>query len=178
MLAHCRRLLLLASLCLATALNLNAAGLSLTGTVTPQVGAFLYELEIANAGPDDYSVVSIVDAPAGDALIAPSLTTPAGFLGSYDGGLGIIDFIEFTDLFAAGTSIGGFSFQSLTGPVGAFSMFEAVSTLGDFASGDITWTVRPGPSVPEPVGGLAVSLAVGIGLLGAARRRRLSGEIR
>jgi hypothetical protein len=161
---------------LAASLNLNAVGLSLTGTVTPQSGSFLYQLVIANAGPDDYSLVSIVDAPPGDPLIAPSLTTPAGFLGSYDSGLGIIDFIEFTDFFAAGTSIGGFSFESLAGPIGAFSMFSALTTLGGPASGDITWKVQPGTSVPEPEGGLIPILAVGLGLIAASRMKRRSSH--
>jgi hypothetical protein len=169
---HC-----LAPAFLAVVLDLNAAGLSLTGTVTPQIGSFLYELQIANAGPDDYALVSIVDAPPSDPLIGPSLTTPAGFLGSYDAGLGFVDFIEFTDFFAAGTSIGGFSFESLAGPIGAFSAFEALTTLGEVASGDITWDVQPGPSVPEPRGGLIPILALGFGWIAASRVVRRSKQV-
>jgi hypothetical protein len=125
-----------------------------------------------------YSLVSIVDAPLGDPLIDPSLTAPAGFLGSYDSGLGIIDFIEFTEFFAAGMSIGGFSFETLAGPIGAFSMFEAFTTLGDFASGGITWNVRPGPSVPEPKGALIPILALGFGLIAVSPKLRRSHQAR
>lgn len=64
-LSNCARTCAFLGFLLATS-NLNAAGLSLSGTVTPQSGSFLYELLITNDGPDDYSLVSIVDAPPGD----------------------------------------------------------------------------------------------------------------
>jgi hypothetical protein len=160
---------------LAATMSLNAAGLSLSGTVTPLAGSFLYELDIANAGPDDYSLVSITDAPLGDPLIDPSLTTPAGFLGSYDSGLGIIDFLEAAQSFAAGTVFGGFSFESLTGPAAAFASFEALTTQGAPASGDISWEVR---AVPEPSGGMLSLLAVAFGFAALSRTISRSREVR
>jgi hypothetical protein len=151
----------------ATGSGVHAADLSLSGTVTPLGASFLYELEIANAGPDDYSIVSIIDAPLNEMLIGNTLTTPAGFIGSYDGGLGIIDFLEDTQFFAAGTVFDGFSFQSAVGPALAFATFSALTTQGATASGDVTWEVR---AVPEPSAGLTPVLALGLAFAAWSRR--------
>jgi hypothetical protein len=159
---------------LAAGMSLNAASLSLFGTVTSLGGSFFYELQIANAGPDDFAIVSIIDAPTADPLIAGSLTTPAGFLGSYDGGVGFIDFLEDTDLFAAGTTTSGFSFESLAGPVGAFAAFEGLTTQGGFTTGGITWATR---SIPEPPEGLIPTLVIGFGFVAASRAMRRSGAV-
>jgi hypothetical protein len=172
--SHACLLRFMVSVVFATSLSLNAAGLSLSGTVTPLSGSFLYQLAIANAGPDDFAIVSIIDAPLADPLIAGSLTKPAGFLGSYDGGAGFIDFLEDTDLFAASTTKSGFSFESLAGPAGAFAAFEGLTTQGSLATGGITWAVR---SVPEPAGGLISALVIGLGFVAASRATRRSSIV-
>jgi hypothetical protein len=131
------------------------------GTVTPLGGSFLYVFEVENTGPDDYVIVSL-DAPVADPLIGPTLTAPAGFVASYDSGLGIVDFLEGADLFAAGTIHGGFSFESLAGPGAEFGTFEALTASGASASGDVELTVLAGPATPMiTIGGTAGSTTVG-----------------
>lgn len=147
------------------------AALFLNGTVTPLAGSFRYDLSVQNTGPEDYVLVSITDAPLADPLIDPSLSGPAGFLTAYDDGLGFVDFLEDTDLFAAGSVSGPFSFESLAGPGPAFSIFEAYTTGLDLTTGRIQWTV-----VPEPAAATAI---VALGLLSGAliwRRRNFGAS--
>jgi len=135
-------------------------------------GVFHYDFSITNDEAEDVSIVSIVDAPLADPLIDPSLATPAGFLGSYDGGLGFVDFFEDTELFGVGTTKGPFSFNSMSGPApGVFSAFEALSIFGTLYSGDVDVTIVA-PVIPEP--GTVVLLAVGVSVFGliAVRRKR------
>lgn len=136
-----------------------------TGTATPLGGSFRYDLTVANSGPEDFVLVSLVDAPLADPLIGVTLTVPAGFLGSYDSGLGFVDFLEGADLFAAGTTVTGFGFESLAGPAGAFTAFEALGVNGENASGPVTIVTVPEPS-DSPV-----AFALGLGLAAAAGRR-------
>ena len=125
----------------------RAAQISVDILVTPlSGGSFRYEVTIGNAGPDDVVLVTLVDAPLGDPLIDPTLIWPPGFLASYDPGLGLVDFLEDTDLFAAGTSVSGFQFDSLAGP-DFFRAFEALTVFGDPDSGSTNITLVP---VPEP----------------------------
>ena len=105
-------------------------------------GTFQYEYSVSNTGLDDVAIVSITDAPLGDSLISASLTVPAGFLSSYDSGLGIVDFLGNTSLFAAGSTTGGFLFQSTSQPPDYFIKFEALTVQGEFISGTVN-------SVPE-----------------------------
>ena len=158
---------LFASLFALVAPVLSHAGLFLNGTVTSLTGSYRYDVSVQNTGPEDYVIVSIPDAPLADPLIDPSLAGPAGFLTAYDDGLGFVDFLENTDLFAAGSVSGPFSFESLAGPGQAFSTFEALTTVGSSTAGPIQWVV-----VPEPA---AATVAVALGLLSGAliwRRRR------
>lgn len=158
--------------CIAGALTLlvvstseTRAGILVFGTITPGGGSFHYDLSVENTGPEDFAIVSL-DAPVGDPLIAPSLTAPAGFLASYDGGFGFLDFLEDTDFFAAGTTTSGFSFDALAGPGDAFTTFNALTLLGDTFSGPVDLTVVPEPRFTALTAGLAL-LAVAI-----LRRRR------
>ena len=127
------------------------AAILVRAAVTPLVGKFRYDFEVENTGPDDHVIVSIVDAPLADVLIPPSLTAPTGFLASYDPGLGIVDFLEDTGLFAAGTTVGLFTFESTTGPNSGFGAFEALSVAGVLTMGSVESTVLPAPTAtPTP----------------------------
>lgn len=98
-----------------------------TRTVTPLVGGiFQFDFSIFNTGPEDILVLTITDAPLADLLITPNLSTPAGFLASYDSGLGFVDFLADSDLFGAGTTKSGFSLQSSADGSVNFTIFEAL----------------------------------------------------
>lgn len=148
------------------------AALIVQSTVTPAGGGlFHYEFSVTNNTIDDVVFVSI-DAVPGDLNIGASLVTPVGFLGSYDSGLGLVDFLEFTDLFAIGTTRSGFSFDSAFGPgAGRFDTFTALTSNLSALDGPID-TVVVVPGVPEPT--TAALLALGVfGLAGSRTARRL-----
>jgi Domain of unknown function (DUF4331) len=146
-----------------------AAMLIVEAVVTPVGGSFEYAVHVDNGLADDVVIVSFVDAPVGDPLIEGTLAAPAGFLASYDDGLGFVDLFEDSAFFAAGTDVAGFSWTSSAAPgPGVFESFEALTALGDLVSGSVLVTL-----VPEP----RAELLLGIGLLGlalfpAARRGR------
>jgi hypothetical protein len=154
-----RRRHVLLPLAILGATCLAARALTIDGQATAIAGGFHYEFTINNNGPDDVAIVSIPDAPASDPLIAPSLTVPAGFLGNYDSGLGIVDFIGDSDLFTLGTVKSGFSFDSSVSPAANFSFFEALTIGGDFVTGPINFRL-----VGVPDGGSTLLCAF-IGLL-------------
>ena len=138
-------------------------GVLVTGTVTPLGGSYRYEASVHNPDLEDYFLVSFTDAPLADPLIDASLTTPAGFVGNYDEGLGVVDLLSDVESFAPGTTSGPFSFESLGDPTQAFASVEsyflnpATQTI-DTVPGTVRWTV-----VPEPA---ATGVAMAVGLLG------------
>jgi hypothetical protein len=133
-------------------------------------GVFHYSFSVNNDDPDDYAIVSIVDAPTGDPLIDASLITPTGFLASYDGGLGIVDFLADTADFVTGTTVGPFAFDSTSDPAVNFLTFEALTLTGNPVSGDVT-------IIPVPGAGGLIVLAVALGLLAAGRRIVPAGAV-
>ena len=130
-------------------------------TATPLGGGiFQYDFSISNSGPDDVVLLTFTDAPVSDPLIAPSLTTPSGFLASYDSGLGLVDFLADSDLFAAGTTKGLFSLQSSADPSTNFKAFEALSTMGDIEHGTINGVPDAGSTLlMASLGLMALALA-------------------
>ncbi|OHB74976.1 MAG: hypothetical protein A2W31_11925 [Planctomycetes bacterium RBG_16_64_10] len=158
-------------LLLMIAVPASRASLLVEATVTPLVGSFQYDFSIENTGPDDVVIVSIVDAPLADPIIDPTLVTPVGFFGSYDSGLGVVDFLEDTELFAAGTTTGGFSFQSLSGPSNSFTVFEALTPLGGFITGSVNQTV-----VPEPAA-LTICCALGLAVVATWRHSKRNSHV-
>ncbi len=117
--------------------SLVHAQVSLEATVTSLGGSFRYDISVDNSTNEDLAIVSLVSAPLFDPLIDPSLVTPPGFRGSYDGGLGFVDFLADTDIFARGTTISGFRFESLEGPGTYFSHFDALGIQGTSFSGQV-----------------------------------------
>ena len=154
-----------------TALCSLHAALIVNTTVTPiNNDLFNYDFSITNNDLEDVSIVSIVDAPFGDLNIDPTLVAPAGFIASYDLGLGIVDFLEDTDVFAIGTTRVGFTLTSAFGPVGNFMAFEALTVNGNLMSGQVQKDVRPDGVIPEP--GTMALLAFGLGCLGVISFRK------
>lgn len=143
-----------------------SAQLSVDAIVEPLGGSFRYDFTVTNPGPDDYLLVTINNAPTGDALILSTLTAPTGFLALYDGGLGLVDFLEDASFFAAGTSAGFFSFESLSGPDSFFDVFVSLNLNGDPFTGPVNITVVPEAGTVAAGAGLALLAAVAV-------RRRL-----
>lgn len=152
---------LLTALAVLTAATASAQ-LSVEAVVEPLAGSFRYDFTVHNPGPDDYLLVTIFNAPVGDALITSTLTAPAGFLALYDEGLGLLDFLEDTSFFGAGTSAGLFSFESMFAPDSFFDVFTALNLSGDPFDGSVNVTVVPEPGTVAAgaalllLGGLAV----------------------
>ena len=139
--------------------------------VTPiNGGLFNYDFSIINNETEDISIVSITDAPLGDPIIDTTLVAPAGFITNYDPGLGVVDFLEDTELFGIGTTENGFTFASASGPANNFMAFEALTVNGSFISGQVQKDIRPDAVVPEP--GTMILLACGLGCLGLIRKRK------
>ncbi len=168
-----KRLALTAGALLTCVLGSHAhAMLIVEATVTPSGGGFSFDIAIDNATFDDFSIVSIIDAPLGDATIGATLLGPAGFATSYDPGLGFVDFIEDTNFFAAGTRVEGFSFDSaFDASALQFANFQALTVFGDLVEGAVT-VLRPAVVVPEP-GVLPLFL---LGLLAVSGLRRTAGD--
>lgn len=149
---------LTAGLCAAT-LMVDATVQSLGG------GLFHYDYSITNT-MQDVSIVSITDAPTQDVTITNTLAAPTGFLASYDPNLGIVDFLENTNLFGMGTTVNHFQFDSAFGPdAGLFSTFTALTTDGLTLTGAVQTQV-----VPEP--GTLVLLALGLSMLTLSPMRK------
>lgn len=143
----------------------QAADLEVFASSTPITGGFHYDFTIRNNGLEDIVLVTI-NAPIEDPLIDPSLTVPADFIGSYDSGLGLVDFLEFVGLFEAGTTKSGFSFDSTGAPPEYISQFSGLTVSGATPSG----TVQIVPAVPDG-GATWLALAMSMAGLRLAQRR-------
>ena len=131
-------------------------------------GVFQYEVSVSNTGPRDVVIVTITDAPTADALIESSLTAPAGFGALYTSDFGFIDLFEGTELFGAGTTHGGFTFQSSASAATGFTSFEAFDVDANFISGSTT-------VVPVPAG-ILLALS-GLAVLARIGARRSTTEV-
>lgn len=186
---HSARLLGLAgALCALFSPGLARAQVTITSNVTSSGPLFTYNFSVTNnaaadptgLGLNDVAVVTFTGAVNGSSIL--NETAPAGFLitvgrvpGSPDDGL--VSFLE--DLnpggptFAPGTTISGFSFQSLLGP--GTTNFEALNASGNTFTGPMTSAVGAA-AVPEPGAWLTLSMgALGAGIL-IARRKRTQKE--
>ncbi len=166
------RLLIPASVLIA--LSLDAQALQINALVTDNGSSFHYDVSVLNDDPiDDLLVVSLDDAPLSDPLIGSSLTAPAGFLASYDPGLGIVDLLSDTAGFVAGLTIGPFSFDSTAGPGQAFTRYTALNLNGDVFVGNVVSRVVGAGEVPVPAT-LALMLG-GLGMLSYSHLKSRTG---
>ena len=159
---HPRSLLVALALASASALQ---ADVVIDASVTPLGGSFRYDIAVTNNESEDLAIVSFADAPGADPLIEPSLYVPLGFVASYDGVLGFLDFLSDTAAFPPGVRVGGFRFESLSGPGQFFNTIEALTINGNAVGGIVNTTV-----VPE--GNTIAGAAVLAGLAAAAVRQR------
>lgn len=121
-----------------------------------------YTYAVTNTSPPNMLIVSIEIPP--DPLAIENLIAPAGFLASFDPGLGFLDLIADTQSFSSGLEVGGFAFDSPLVPGDA--AYEALNLNGVLFSGTTT-----GP-IPEPTTALLLWCA----LAGLARRPRCRAE--
>ena len=146
------------------------AQLIINATATPVGGAFNYSYRVSNQTTTAVSVVTLAGF-ARTASAVQSLVAPSGYISFFDAPLGLLSFIEGSQVFAAGTVSSPFSFTSTFGP-GAGS-FEAVNINGDILLGTtIVASVPPvaGSAVPEPSTTAAIA---GLFLLGLVMRRKI-----
>lgn len=147
------------------------AQVSVTPTVVAGVALFDYDYSVANLTAFDLAIVTIDVLSRPDAIL--NATAPAGFLISFDPGVGQLSFLEDADpftpeTFAAGTTVSGFSFQSPFGP--SPTSFTALDATGGSSIGA---TLAPS-AVPEPD---TLALSLSGALLGLAiARSRLRNE--
>lgn len=145
------------------------ADFTLETRVTPIPGAFRYEITVHNNDPSELALVSFSDAPLSDPWIDSTLETPVGFLASYDGGLGFVDFLADTGSFFSGSDITGFRFESLADPSLFFTQVEALDLQGNIVAGTVDLTV-----VPETGTTGAALLVIGVVATSLRRRRQTS----
>ncbi len=139
--------------------------LSIQATVFEDAGLFSYSYEIGNFTPNDVAIVTLGGLPVGaDAL--QNLVAPQGFLALFDSDNGLLSLVEDTQSFVAGTSLGGFTFQSPHGPGSGY--FEAIDILGNTLTGPALTPVAT--AIPEPSAS-ALAAAVFAGLVAFRRRR-------
>lgn len=142
------------------------ADFTLETRVTPIPGAFRYEITVHNDEPLELALVTFSDAPLNDPWIASTLTAPLGFLASYDGGLGFVDFLADSGSFLSGSDVTGFRFESFADPTLFFTQVEALDVQGNLVEGTVDLTV-----VPE-TGTAGAALLVTGAVLTHLRRRR------
>jgi len=135
--------------------------------VTQSGANYHYEVSIDNGEAVDLILVSLFNTPLSDALITASLTAPAGFLASYDSGLGIIDFLGNTSDFLPGTITSGFSFDSVFAPAGFFTDVTAYDGLLTAYDGQVKVNLR---TVPDS-GGSLLLLSLSLGALAFGRMK-------
>ncbi len=142
----------------------NAQTPTVTGTSSFSSGLYRYNYTITNNSPNELIDVAI-HINSGPVL---NLTAPIGYTTNYDVNLGLVDFLENTSVFATGTPVSGFFFDSPLAPT-RFGVFDALTadSLGNSASYSGT-TLAPSP---EP-GSLALMGAAALSGAFLLRRKR------
>ena len=152
--------------------NLQSASVDVALAITPSGSTFQYSATVQNNTAIDLAIVSLTDAPPNDPLIAGSLSRPPGYLGLYDAGLGIIDFVEDTLTFPAGLSVGPFTFESAADPANFFNTFTSIDIEGNIFDGLLTVTGRTPPTTTPDGGSTVVLSLLGVCLLSLLRKYR------
>src|SRR5205823_3318014 len=79
------------AVCLFQALSAARAQVSVTPSITTNLGITTFDYAIANGAANDLAIVTI-GVPAFPGAVF-DLETPAGFMSSFDSGLGLVDFL-------------------------------------------------------------------------------------
>jgi hypothetical protein len=164
-----RRLCLIVALGVLLLPGTARAQITVDPTITFLGGLFHYEYAVTNNEPEDLVLVTLEGIPLDPGAIL-NLTAPTGFLASFDSGLGLVDFISDTDVFAFLTTVSGFSFDSPFSP--QTIPFSALGINGSPFAGTTRGPAGTTPVVPEP-GSLPLLSALGLtGTLFIRRRAR------
>ncbi len=139
-------------------------------TVTQTGSLFTYNYSITNFTSADLAIVNISGLPQ-ESDTATNLTAPDGFQTTFDPGVGILSFsptLTSTQAFSAGSTVSGFSFDSVFSP--STVSFDTLDVNGATSAGT---TLGPG-GAPVPEASTLVSLGLGLSVLAlvAVRRRR------
>ena len=126
--------------------GIASAMLGVEAVVTPAGGGrFDYAITVTNGLPDEVVLVSLVDAPASDAVLPSTLVAPPGHGVLYDSD-GVVYLAEDTVPFGPSTSVPGFAFSSNTLPAsGVFERFEGYTVDAEVVTGTIQVTIMPEP---------------------------------
>lgn len=136
------------------------AQVDVTPTVSFANGLYSYDYSIMNSSLEDLALVNI-NVTSGIFTIQ-NLMAPTGFQSVYDTNLGIVTFLSDSEVFGAGTTLNGFTFDSPYAP--SATMFDALSLNGTPFVG-----TTQGPVVPEPG---SIALLAGLGMTGMLARNR------
>ena len=142
----------------------NAQTPTVTGVSSFSSGLYRYNYTITNNSP-----VELIDVAIhinSDPVL--NLTAPTGYSTNYDVNLGLVDFLENTSVFATGTPVSGFFFDSPLAPT-RFGVFDALTANNIGGSASFSGpTLAPSP---EP-GSLALMGAAAISSAFLLRRKR------
>lgn len=183
---HSARLLGLAgALCALFSPGLAHAQVTITSTVTSSGPLFTYNYSVFNGAlPNANGLNDVADVTFTGAINGLSILNekaPAGYQitvgrvpGSPDNGLVSFDPVLGLSGFTPGTTVSGFSFQSLFGP-GTTTFTALIPSNPLPVMGAVTAALGPA-AVPEPGTWLALGMgAMGVGML-AVRRKRTEKE--
>ena len=150
-------------------LCLGSAALAQAPTVIPAFtfsgGVYHFNYTVTNNSTNDLFDVSL-HVPTGAGIIF-NLTAPAGYQAAYDSGLGLVDFLEDSSIFATGTPVSGFTFDSRLQPGR-----NQIDGLTVDSNGNIITTSFIGTTVtPEPGTFALLGAAVSVGAVVMRRRK-------
>lgn len=167
--------LLTVALATAFTLGVTHAQVTVPGTAAFNTGTglYTYSYSVMNGSPTfDLAIINVPVASGGNLM---NLTSPSGFVLSFDPGVGTVSFFEDADpgtplTFSPGSTRGLFTFTSPLAPVPA--TFDGFDAGGNTFTGS---TISPGAAVPEP-GILSLLGATLVAPALLARRRRKVSE--
>jgi len=142
--------------------------ITVSPVVTQSGSTFHYDYSISNTTGLDLPVLDVAVTPG---PTVTNLMAPAGFQSAFDSVLGLVSFLEDTDVFSP-SPISGFMFDSLVGP--SSTSFTATLLDANFNVSTMSGsTIGPAGSaaVPEPAS--LWLLAIAFCLLGLSARQTL-----
>ena len=148
------------------------AQVSITPIITQTGSLYNYSYSITNFTNTDLAIINISGLPL-ESDTAANLMAPAGFQTTFDPGVGILSFLpgsEPNQQFSAGSTLAGFSFDSVFAPATV-----SYDTL-DVSGGTTTGTTMGPAGAPVPEASTLISLGMGLSVLAfaVARRRRVT----